>query len=230
MEFFKLTPISRDKPCFTLIWLHGLGADGSDFEDFQQELFQYSEIDNVNLILPTAPDRKVRTFDKELPAWFDISEDIEETVSQETDVEGMDASVKAVAELIEAEKKASPDVPIVIGGFSQGAVIALLTGFNHPADIQAVVAFSGFVPMMHPRFAEISDVARKLPVFIAHGTLDPVIPINLVTDGVSRLTCLDTQVEFHTYPMVHELCPDEMKDLGDFLKAHLPIAQRDSEE
>lgn len=220
MDPITIPAISSDRPSFTLIWLHGLGADALDFEDFQQELHQFSDIENVKLILPEAPARTITAAGKEMRGWFDIKEELTED-NLPDDFGGMDASVELVDAIVTAEKAAHPDTPVVLGGFSQGAVIALLAGFEAPERIAGVIALSGFVPE-HPRFAEISDVAKSLPVFIGHGMLDPVVPVSVINAGVARLNNVGASVSLRTYPMLHEICPDEMKDLGDFLRDTMP--------
>ena len=159
----------------TLIWLHGLGVDGSDFEEFQQELSQFGEIQNLNIVLPTAP--TISVMKMSMPGWYDLFNDTFQCKPGEVieeDIEGMNASMAIVQSIIDDERKKNPDTPIWLGGFSQGAAIALLTGYSQTIPLQGIIALSGYVPN-HPRFDELSDLARQTPTFIAHGTLDTVI-------------------------------------------------------
>lgn len=206
----------------TLIWLHGLGADGSDFEDFQQELSQFGEVNNVNMVLPTAPTRMITVMKMKMPAWYDLLSDIFQTKPDEVvveDIEGMNASMAFVQTIIDQEREKNPEVPIWLGGFSQGAAIALLTGYSQMIPLQGIIALSGYVPN-HPRFQELSDVAKQTPTFVGHGTLDTVISIAKARDGLSLLNEKGATVEFYEYPMMHEVCPDEIHDIGDFIQTH----------
>lgn len=208
----------------TLIWLHGLGVDGSDFEEFQQELSQFGEIQNLNIVLPTAPTRTISVMKMSMPGWYDLFNDTFQCKPGEVveeDIEGMNASMAIVQSIIDDERKKNPDTPIWLGGFSQGAAIALLTGYSQTIPLQGIIALSGYVPN-HPRFDELSDLARQTPTFIAHGTLDTVISIAKARDGVSHLNAKGATIEFYEYPMMHELCPDEIHDIGDFIMTHAP--------
>lgn len=221
MDTIYLPALNQDKQPITLIWLHGLGVDGSDFEKFQTELNQFGGLDNINLVLPTAPTRVVDHMNgAEMPAWFNLSEDPIGSDTEHSDIEGMNASRDFIQELINKEHQKHPDVPIVVGGFSQGAAMALLVGLSQQKPLLAIVAFSGFLPA-HPRFEELSDVAQQIPVFMAHGALDSVVPMNQAENGFHKLNAAHANVEFHQYPMMHELCPNELEDLGDFLNVHL---------
>lgn len=208
----------------TLIWLHGLGVDGSDFEDFQQELAQFGEVSNINMVLPTAPTRTITVMKMAMPGWYDLKTEIFQNDPEEDlveDIEGMNASMALVQAIIDEEREKNPDTPIWLGGFSQGAAIALLTGYSQTVPLQGIIALSGYVPN-HPRFEELSDLAQQTPTFIGHGTLDPVISIAKAREGVTLLNEKGATVEFSEYPMMHELCPDEVHDIGDFILSHSP--------
>lgn len=219
MDTIYLKAINKESKTFDLFWLHGMGVDGADFEELQSELQQYAGIENANLILPTAPERKITMFNKEMPAWFDLNTDIQDDDFAE-DIAGMNESVRYVQEIIEERHEKYPENQIVIGGFSQGAVIALLAGYTLTEKIDAIICLSGFIPR-HSRLDEISDIARKIPVFIGHGSLDSVVPALTIEEGCERLSAIKASYELHTYPMGHEISPEEVKDLGEFLKIHL---------
>lgn len=224
MDTIYQPALDKTQKPLTLIWLHGLGADGSDFEDFQQELSQFGEINNVNMVLPTAPVRTVTIMKMKMPAWYDLLDEIFQTKHDESlveDIEGMNASMALVQSIIDQEREKNPDVPIWLGGFSQGAAIALLTGYSQMKPLQGIIALSGYIPN-HPRFDELSDVARQTPTFIGHGTLDTVISIAKARDGLTLLNERGATVEFFEYPMMHEVCPDEIHDIGDFIQTHSP--------
>ena len=221
MNTIYLPAQNQEKQPITLIWLHGLGVDGSDFEKFQTELNQFGGMDNVNLILPTAPTRAVQYMNgAKMHAWFDLPAESIQADLDHSDIEGMNASRDIIQKIIDEEKQKNPDTPIVLGGFSQGAAMALLTGLSQQQPLLAIVAFSGFLPS-HPRFDELSDIAQQIPIFMAHGALDSVIPMNTAESGFHSLNAAHANVEFHQYPMMHELCPHEIEDLVEFLNVHL---------
>ena len=127
----------------TLIWLHGLGVDGSDFEDFQQELAQFGEVSNINMVLPTAPTRTITVMKMAMPGWYDLKTEIFQNDPEEDlveDIEGMNASMALVQAIIDEEREKNPDTPIWLGGFSQGAAIALLTGYSQTVPLQGIIA------------------------------------------------------------------------------------------
>ena len=208
METLYLPALDENEKPATLIWLHGMGVDGSDFESFQQELDRFGDIRHLRLVLPTAPVRTITCMGLDMPAWYDVKNNDFNAIGED-DIEG----------IIAEERAKSPDTPIWLGGFSQGAAMALLVGYSQVEALAGIIALSGYVPQ-HPRFDELSDVARQTPVFMAHGTLDTIISIAKARNGLETLNLAGASVEFHEYPMMHELCPDEMADLGDFIRAH----------
>ena len=107
--------------------------------------------------------------------------------------------------------------------------MALLVGYSQVEPLAGIIALSGYVPQ-HPRFKELSDLAKQTPVFMAHGTLDTVISIAKARSGLETLNLASASVEFHEYPMMHELCPDEITDLGDFIQAHTENMQAEELE
>ncbi len=222
MDTIYQAALNSEKPSQTLIMLHGLGVDGSDLEGLQADLARISELDNVKVILPTAPVRTITVMNLDMPAWFDmLSDDFIERPGEvyPEDIKGMNESVAIVQKIIDEERATNPDTPIWIGGFSQGAVIALLAGYSQTLPLAGILALSGYIPR-HQRFDELSDIARSTPTFIGHGTLDTVIPIAKGRDGVSLLNEKGATVEFYEYPMMHEISPDEIVDLADFMVTH----------
>ena len=207
MDTIYLDPLDDSRPSLTLIWMHGLGADGTDFENFREELEQFGGLNNVRLVLPTAPVRTISAMKLDMHAWYDLREETITNDPADQDIEGMDASIDLIQALIDKERAERPDTPIWLVGFEQLQPLA------------GIIAFSGYVPA-HPRFDEISDVARQTPVFMAHGTLDSVISIATAREGLEKLNKAGASVEFYDYPMMHEVCPDEVSDLADFIEAH----------
>lgn len=219
METIYQPALNPEKKPLTMIWLHGLGVDGSDFKFFQKELEQFGGLDNINMVLPSAPVRDVTAAKLSMPAWYDLYTNNFLEKSEE-DIDGMNEAMAFVQTIIDEEREKNPDTPIILGGFSQGAAVALLAGLEQTEPLFAIVAFSGYVPR-HPRFDEISDVAKQTPIFMSHGSIDSVIPLYKVEEGLVTLNQAQANLEFHSYPMMHEVCPDEVADLADFIQAHL---------
>ena len=218
MDTIIQEPLDDSREPITMIWLHGLGVDGSDFESFQKELAQFGELNNVRMVLPSAPMRDITAYKMKLPGWYDFyEEDFNE--QQKEDIEGMNQSAAVINALIEEQRSQHPNSPIWLGGFSQGAAMALLVGMSQITPVAGIIALSGYVPK-HPRFAELSDVAKQTPIFMAHGTLDSVISIAQARKGLEVLNKAGASVEFSDYPMMHEICPDEVADIAEFITVH----------
>lgn len=226
MDTIFQEPLDQTQKPITLIWLHGLGVDGSDFESFQKELSQFGELNNVRMVLPSAPLRDITAYNMKMNGWYDL---FDETFEEETkeDIDGMNQAAETITALIEEERQKYPDSPIWLGGFSQGAAMAILVGLSQITPLAGVIALSGYVPK-HPRFDELSDVAKQTPVFMAHGTLDPVISLVQAKKGLEVLNMAGASVEFFDYPMVHEICPDEVADIAEFIRAHGATSQQET--
>lgn len=218
MDTIIQEPLDDSHAPITLIWLHGMGVDGSDFESFQKELSQFGELNNVRMILPSAPSRDISAYNMKMTAWYDIYDETFDS-EQKEDIDGMNQAADAISTLIEEQRQKNPQSPIWLGGFSQGAALALLVGMSQINPVAGVIALSGYVPN-HPRFDELSDVAKQTPIFMAHGTLDSVITIAQARAGLEILNKAGASVEFKDYPMMHEICPDEVSDIAEFISAH----------
>jgi phospholipase/carboxylesterase len=199
----------------TIIWLHGLGADGHDFEPIATEL-QLPEALGARFVLPHAPQRAVTiNGGYVMRAWYDISAS---DLSLIPDEAGIRASQAAVAQWVEREIAAGiAPQRIIVAGFSQGGVIALETAAHHQTLVGGVIALSCYaaLPLALP------DAARPLPVFLGHGTQDPVVPHALGLVGRSTLEAKGYAVEWHSYPMPHSVCWDEVVDIREWLMARL---------
>ncbi len=218
MDTIIQEPLDDSHAPITLIWLHGMGVDGSDFESFQKELSQFGELNNVRMILPSAPSRDISAYNMKMTAWYDIYDETFDS-QQKEDIDGMNQAANVISALIEEQRQKNPQSPIWLGGFSQGAALALLVGMSQINPVAGVIALSGYVPN-HPRFDELSDVAKQTPIFMAHGTLDSVITIAQARAGLEILNKAGASVEFKDYPMMHEICPDELSDIAEFISAH----------
>ena len=206
---------AQAKPLARMFWLHGLGADGDDLEPVAEAL----EIAGIHHVLPHAPVRPV-TLNGGLAmrAWYDIAGP---DLRWREDAGGMKASVMEIQALIEHFRQ-NMDVPVILAGFSQGAVISLLTAANGIPHLRCVAALSGYVAQSLTPAAE-PDRLHELPVFMAHGIQDEVIPLSLAQQGHLALSALGAQVDWHEYLMPHSICQQEIDDLRVWIKGLLAI-------
>ena len=201
-------------PRAAVLWLHGLGADGHDFEPIVPELGLPDAVP-VRFVFPHAPVRPV-TLNQgmRMRAWYDIFR----LGGGPEDEPGIRASEASLRQLIEKEKgRGIAAGKIVIAGFSQGGAIALQTALRYPERLAGVLALSTYLPLA-PRLAEErAGKNQDLPVFMAHGTYDDVIPLQRADDSRRALEKLGYPVEWHAYPMPHSVCPQEIADIAAFL-------------
>ena len=197
---------------YSVIWLHGLGADGHDFEPIVPEL-AFHHRQQTRFIFPHAPVRPV-TINQGyvMPAWFDIVAIDDRT---EQDEAGIRASAERIADLIERERQRGVSSEhIVLAGFSQGGAIALHLGLRYPQQLAGILALSTFLPLADRLADELADANRRIPIYMAHGEYDPVVPLQLASLSQRRLGELGYQVDWHLYPMEHSVCPQEVGDIS----------------
>jgi phospholipase/carboxylesterase len=194
-------------PAATVIWLHGLGADGHDFEPIVPELRLPKP---VRFVFPHAPVRPV-TINQgmRMRAWYDIFQ----FGGGPEDEAGVRASQKLVEELIANEQGRK----IILAGFSQGGAIVLQTALRHPERLAGVMALSTYLPLAGSVEKEASAASKALPIFMAHGRFDDIIPIDRAMRSRDFLTELGYKVAWHEYPMPHSVCAEEVRDISDFL-------------
>jgi phospholipase/carboxylesterase len=206
---------SGDQPVASLIVLHGLGADGSDFVPIAREL-DLSVVGPVRFVFPHAPVRPVTlNGGMQMRAWYDIY--APDLVRRE-DEAGLRASVLDVQALLDAEAaRGIPPERTVLMGFSQGCAMALLAGLRAPQRLAGVVGLSGYLPLAATTAAERSAANRDVPVFLAHGTFDPVVVPARGVAARDALLALGYAVEWHDYPMDHSVCQEEIEDLNAWL-------------
>jgi phospholipase/carboxylesterase len=202
----------RGAPELAVIWLHGLGADGHDFEPIVPEL----RLDvRVRFVFPHAPIRPV-TINGGLPmrAWYDI-------VGFDAFVEdaaGIRASAAAVARLVDREvERGVPTERIVLAGFSQGGAIALQLGLREARRLAGVLALSTYLPLAASLAAEKSPGNAALPILMAHGSEDPIIPLAHADASRRVLEREGYAVNWHVYPMAHAVCAPEIRAIGEWL-------------
>ena len=206
---------SAPQPTAAVIWLHGLGADGHDFAGLVPEL-DLSNCPPIRFVFPHAPSMPVTVNGGYvMPAWYDILGP--DLVSQQ-DAAGIQASERAIVALIAQEvARGIPAERIVLAGFSQGCAMALHTALRLPQKLAGIMALSGYLPLADRFTAERHPANGSTPVFMAHGTQDPVVVIARGEASRDALAALGQPVEWHSYPMPHSLHPREISDISAFL-------------
>ena len=196
------------KPEAAVIWLHGLGADGHDFEPIVPELRLQRA---VRFVFPHAPIRPV-TINQgmRMRAWYDI---LQLGGGPEDDA-GLRASQKITEELIRAQ--GLPASKVVLAGFSQGGAIVLQTALRYPERLAGVVALSTYLPLATTVAAERSAANQDLPIFMGHGQYDDLIPMSRARASREHLEKLGYKIEWHDYPMPHSVCAPEIADISAF--------------
>lgn len=202
-------------PACAVIWLHGLGADGYDFEPVVPELGLPADL-AVRFVFPHAPYRPITiNAGYVMRGWYDIAR--LDRIADE-DAAGIRASEKILQDLIQRElDRGIAHVRIVVAGFSQGGAIALHTGLRFPQRLAGILALSTYLPLASMFAAEAHAANQATPVFMAHGTRDPMIPFALARASAELLQAHGVNLEFHPYAMEHSVIPEEMRDIGVWL-------------
>ncbi len=202
-------------PEAAVIWLHGLGADGHDFEPIVPEL-RLPRALPVRFIFPHAPHRPVTINNGYvMRAWYDIR--TAEFVQRE-DETGIRESEQSVRELIAREQaRGVGSNRIVLAGFSQGGAIALHAGMRYPERLAGIMALSTYLPLVESFAAEVHDANRAVPIFMAHGSEDPIIPVERGQHSADLLTRAGADAQWRTYEMGHSVCGEEIGDIAAWL-------------
>ncbi|WP_058835759.1 alpha/beta hydrolase [Luteimonas abyssi] len=209
-------------PTWTILWLHGLGADGHDFAPIVPELVR-EDWPAVRFVFPHAPVRPV-TINNGVPmrAWYDIRE---MDLANRADEAGVLESVQAVDALIAREgERGIPPARLVLAGFSQGGAITLAAGLRRRVPLAGLVGLSTYLPAAHTAQAALVAGAQAQPVFMAHGTQDPVVPVQAGEQSAALLRSLGFDVDWSTYPMPHSVAMEEIVALGAWLSARFAAA------
>ncbi|MGX9718993.1 alpha/beta hydrolase [Stenotrophomonas acidaminiphila] len=204
-------------PEWSVIWLHGLGADGHDFAPIVPELVR-PHWPAIRFVFPHAPKRPV-SINNGMPmrAWYDI---VSLDFRSRADATGVAESVAQVEELIAREQaRGIPRERILLAGFSQGGAITLSAGLRRGQPLAGLVALSTYLPEVDAAAAQLAEGATAQPVFMAHGSADPVIPVQVAEHSLQVLRQLGFDVEWHRYPMAHQVCAEQIHALGDWLQA-----------
>ena len=203
-------------PRAAVIWLHGLGADGHDFEPIVPELGLPAAL-ALRFVFPHAPHQAVTiNGGAVMRAWYDITGDGRQ------DAAGIRASQTRVEALIARERaRGIAARSIVLAGFSQGGAVALQTGLRHPERLAGILALSAYLPLPDTLAHEASEANRGVPIFMGHGTEDPLIPLSWATRSREHLVALGYAIEWREYQMPHSVCAEEIEDVGRWLSGIL---------
>jgi len=206
-------------PRAAVIWMHGLGADGNDFAPIVAEL-DLIGLAGIRFVFPHAPMQAVTINNGfVMRAWYDVSFGDLEGHSRKVDEKGVRASQAAVGQLIAREnERGIATRNIALAGFSQGGAIALHTALRYPHRLAGCMALSTYLPLAESLAAEAAPANKDVPIFFAHGTYDPVIPLAMATASRDRLIALGYQVAWHEYPMQHSVCAEEVQAIGLWLQ------------
>jgi phospholipase/carboxylesterase len=206
---------SGPDPTATILILHGLGADGNDFVPIAEEL-QLERVGPVRFIFPHAPVLPVTINNGyRMRAWYDVLGFEEDAPQDET---GLRRSQQLVEALLQREKdRGMPADRIVLGGFSQGCAMSLLTGVRHPEPLAGIMGLSGYLPLAAQTAAERTSASLQTPIFLAHGTHDEVVGLDRAEASRDALQALGYEVEWHEYQMGHAVSPLEIEELNAWL-------------
>ncbi|MFZ2652427.1 MAG: dienelactone hydrolase family protein [Burkholderiaceae bacterium] len=213
LETIELNPAGDAVAC--VIILHGLGADGTDFLSMGDQL-DLSAIGPVRFVLPRAPVRPVTiNGGYEMRAWYDV---LGTQIDRREDEQGLREAMREVQALIERERARGVAAQrIVLGGFSQGCAMTLLAGLRYPQRLGGLACLSGYLPLAGSTAAERTRANADVPIFMAHGRHDGVIPLERATASRETLVKLGYAVEWHEYPMEHSVCMEEVEALNAWL-------------
>jgi phospholipase/carboxylesterase len=202
-------------PEWSVLWLHGLGADGHDFAPIVPELVR-KDWPALRFVFPHAPVRAVTINNGvRMRAWYDIRD---MNLANRADEAGVDESVVQTEALIAREAaRGIPAQRVLLAGFSQGGAIALATALRRMQPLAGVIALSTYLPMAERLAKEATATAHAQPLFMAHGQFDPVVPYAGGDLSARKLRALGFNVDWHAYPMAHQVCAEEIRDLGDWM-------------
>ena len=211
---------TNPNPVFSVIWLHGLGADGSDFEAIIPEL-GLDDGPGIRFIFPNAPQIPVTcNGGYVMPAWYDIF--TLDSMSRRVDDAGIIESRTAIRNLIARENhRGIPSNKIFLAGFSQGGAVAYTTALTHPERLAGIIAMSTYIPSEQLIVDELSEANKAIPIFAAHGTEDEVVSPGLGMRARDFLIEHGYPLQWQTYPMPHSVCLEEIQAIGDWLQARM---------
>jgi phospholipase/carboxylesterase len=221
IEINPLIPTREDHATtISIIWLHGLGADANDFLSLTDDLNLSAKLP-IRFVFPNAPMIPITINNGYvMRGWYDIHSF---EINQRADKEGIASSVLKINDIIKREEALGiSSQRIIIGGFSQGAVMALNIGLRFPRQLGGIIALSGYLPHTEELFAQMSLANSAIPVFLAHGTQDNVVPYSLGEAADNALKNAGLPVDWHSYRMAHSVCADEIEDIKGWLQKRFP--------
>lgn len=204
----------------TVVWLHGLGADGNDFAPIVPEL-RLPVKNNTRFIFPHAPRRRITiNGGMMMRGWYDVRA-MDLTV--EEDAAGIEASAELLTGILDQEADAVGSERIVFAGFSQGGAMSLHTGLRYARPLAGLMALSSYLPLAGQLQEADGGPNRATPILMMHGTYDPVIPMQTAERSCALLRSREYQVEWHEYPMQHAVCPQQIDDISQWLVRVLSV-------
>lgn len=208
-----------ENPDATVIWLHGLGADGHDFEPIVPELGLADDL-HVRFVFPHAPSMPVSINGGYImPAWYDIKHT---DIGYEQDEHGIVESARQIQMLIDREEMHGIAAKrIILAGFSQGGAMALHVGMRQNEALAGVLGLSCYLPLAEKAKKEASKVSLNTPIMMMHGVHDPIVPYALAEQSYRALQALEYHVDWHSYPMEHSICHEEIITIGKWLTQRL---------
>lgn len=211
---------TQDTVQYSIIWMHGLGADAHDFVPIVPEL-KFPDGVGVRFVFPNAPVRPITINNgMAMRGWFDILSLAR--IEREEDEQGLYESKAQIEALIKREnERGIPSERVFLAGFSQGCAMTLLTGVRYSEKLAGLIGLSGYLPLYQRTAEEASEANKDTPIFLVHGDFDPVIPIAIANTSHQKLRELGYQVQWHQYPMAHQVCAEEVADLNAFIIANM---------
>lgn len=202
---------------YSIIWLHGLGADGGDFAALAPQL-EFQQKSQTRFIFPHAPSMPVTINGGHImPAWYDIRE---MNIDRKVDIDQLQRSSDAISQLIEHEEQVGiASDKIIIAGFSQGGAVAIDTALTYPRKLAGLLVLSSYFATADE--IKATDANKNLDILIQHGSNDPVVPEVLGLKAADTLKQRDYPVEYQRYPMEHSLCPPQIIAINRWFEAHL---------
>ena len=213
LSVIEILPEAEHK--YSVIWLHGLGADGHDFEGLVPELHLAARA-NIHFIFPNAPFQPVTiNGGMSMRSWYDI---LEMSLERRVDIDGIYQSAGLIEALIQREiDQGIPSTNILLAGFSQGGVIALHAGLRYPQSLAGIVAMSTYLPTVEQLMTERSAANNATPIFMAHGIIDSIVAVESGKAAFDTLKSIGYNIEWHDYLMEHSLCIEEIEHISVFM-------------
>lgn len=218
LDYIEIKP--KTKALASVIWLHGLGADGHDFVDIVPQLNLPHNLP-VRFIFPHAPMRPITiNSGYVMRAWYDIKR--LDTLREAEDAKGIHDSAKNICALIEHEEQQGIESDkIILAGFSQGGAMALHVGLRYPKKLAGILALSAYLPLADSLPAERADENQNTEIMVIHGTHDPIIPVELAYASKEFLIENGYKIDWRTYSMQHAVCPQEVNDISQKLQSFI---------